>query len=104
MSVKDVWVGIWWYLCGEGAGWRCMMVLGEVDRVVTTCGGYWGCSVSIIVMICFLIDPTNFLWVAFYAVLPKCNHSYRAGHNSTPWYHWAVFGSADKSARDSSCS
>ncbi|KAJ3858918.1 hypothetical protein EV359DRAFT_68610 [Lentinula novae-zelandiae] len=28
-------------------------------------------SVSIIVMICFLINPTNFLWVAFYAVLPK---------------------------------
>ncbi|KAJ3873603.1 hypothetical protein F5051DRAFT_506391 [Lentinula edodes] len=28
-------------------------------------------SVSIIVMICFLINPTNFLWVTFYAVLPK---------------------------------
>ncbi|KAJ3891797.1 hypothetical protein GG344DRAFT_65157 [Lentinula edodes] len=61
-------------------------------------------SVGIIEMICFLIDPTNFLWIAFYAVLPKCNYSYRAGHNSTPRYHCTVCGSADKSARDSSCS
>ncbi|KAJ3856460.1 hypothetical protein EV368DRAFT_61678 [Lentinula lateritia] len=28
-------------------------------------------SISIIVMICFLINPTNFLWIAFYAMLPK---------------------------------